>query len=206
MRQTAVVGAVLLTTLAAACSRPGEQRNTTAEMDTMRTELEPGPITPPPGDTALNVTPTIEAPIIDTKGAEVGMLTLTQDGDSVRLAVRVRGLSGGLHGIHFHENSRCDTPDFASAGGHFNPEGRHHGLENPQGPHAGDLPNLRVTGGMADTTLTTGLVTLAGGPNSLVEPDGRSLIIHADQDDQKTDPAGNSGARVACAVIPRGAM
>lgn len=206
MRQTAVVGAMLLTTLAAACSRPGEQRNTTAEMDTMRTELEPGPITPPPGDTALNVTPTIEAPIIDTKGAEIGMLTLTQDGDSVRLAVRVRGLSDGLHGIHFHENSRCDTPDFASAGGHFNPEGRHHGLENPEGPHAGDLPNLRVTGGMADTTLTTGLVTLAGGPNSLVEPDGRSLIIHADQDDQKTDPAGNSGARVACAVIPRGAM
>ena len=202
MKQAAVVGSVLLAALAA-CSPASERDETSAAVDTMSAELERGPITPP-GDTALNVTPTIETPLIDTTGAEIGILTLTQNGDSVHLALRVRGLSDGLHGIHFHETSRCDTPDFASAGGHFNPEARQHGLENPQGPHAGDLPNLRVSGGVADTTISTTRVTLAGGANSLLEPNGRAFIIHAGEDDQKSDPAGNSGARVACAVISRG--
>jgi Cu-Zn family superoxide dismutase len=135
-------------------------------------------------------------------GETVGNATLTRNADgSVRLQVQVRGLPQGQHGIHFHQFGAC-APTFGAAGEHYNPMGTMHGLENPSGPHAGDLPNLTVNAdgtGALDTT--TKLVTLAPGPTTVFDADGTALIIHAFTDDQKTDPSGNSGSRIACAVI-----
>ena len=106
--------------------------------------------------------------------------------------------------MHIHETGACTPPDFTSAGGHFNPASKRHGLLNPEGPHAGDLPNLLVReDGSADTTLTVSPSLLTEGPGSMIGPQKRALVIHADPDDQKTDPSGNSGARVVCGVIER---
>ena len=107
--------------------------------------------------------------------------------------------------MHIHAVGKCTPPDFTSAGSHFNPEGKHHGLENPQGSHAGDLPNL-VMGpdGMATAEILATQVSLAStGANSLFQPEGTALVIHSNPDDQKTDPAGNAGARIAYGVISK---
>jgi len=113
-------------------------------------------------------------------------------------------LPPGTHGFHVHAVGKCEGPDFKSAGGHFNPAGKQHGLENPAGPHAGDMPNL-VVGADGTGTATVKLtgVSLDGGPDSLFHEGGTSLVVHAGPDDMKTDPAGNSGARIACGVIER---
>ena len=104
--------------------------------------------------------------------------------------------------MHIHESGACTTPDFQSAGGHFNPDGKKHGTLNPDGPHAGDLPSLHVeSDGSADTTLAVPSALLTEGSGSIVGTQRRSLVIHADPDDEKTDPSGNSGARVVCGVI-----
>jgi Cu-Zn family superoxide dismutase len=115
------------------------------------------------------------------------------------------GFSAGDHGIHFHHAGRCDGPDFASAGPHLNPAGARHGLQNPEGPHAGDLPNIAVnTAGEALVDVTSPRVTLdSSAPGGLFDADGTTVVIHALADDQRTDPAGNSGARIACAVVTR---
>jgi superoxide dismutase, Cu-Zn family len=138
-------------------------------------------------------------------GETVGNATLTQNADgSVRLQVQVHGLPSGQHGIHFHQFGAC-APTFGAAGEHYNPMGNMHGLENPNGPHAGDLPNLVVnTDGTGSLDTATQLVTLAPGPMTLFDADGTALIIHAFTDDQKTDPSGNSGSRIACAVVQAG--
>jgi superoxide dismutase, Cu-Zn family len=140
-------------------------------------------------------------------GETVGNATMTQNADgSVRLQVQVRGLPPGAHGIHFHAVGAC-APDFEAAGGHYNPASREHGLENPNGPHAGDLPNLTINAdgtGALDTNTT--LVTLAPGDQTLFDADGTALVIHAFTDDQKTSPSGNSGARIACAVVQPAAV
>jgi Cu-Zn family superoxide dismutase len=109
----------------------------------------------------------------------------------------------GEHGIHVHEIGRCDPPTFATAGEHFNPTGMEHGLQNPRGPHAGDLPNLTVApDGTTTYTATTATVTLgAGAPNSLRWPNGTAVVIHSNPDDQLSNPAGNADGRIACAVI-----
>ncbi|MBI4398316.1 MAG: superoxide dismutase family protein [Candidatus Omnitrophica bacterium] len=142
------------------------------------------------------------AAIMDAQGKEIGTALFSETPGGVDIAVRVSGLSPGPHGIHVHENGICEGPDFKSAGGHFNPTGKEHGLNNPNGSHCGDLPNLEAgADGTADTVLTLHGVTLGDGPNSLLKPGGTALIIHASQDDAVTDPAGNSGARIACGVI-----
>ena len=112
-------------------------------------------------------------------------------------------LSPGVHAIHVHEAGRCDAPDFKAAGGHFNPENKKHGIENPEGHHAGDLPNLTVGANGKGTFKTTiPGVTLAGdSATSLLKVGGTSVVIHEKADDMKTDPAGNAGARLACGVI-----
>ena len=137
-------------------------------------------------------------------GEDIGVARFTEDGAGVVLVnVSVEGLSPGYHGIHIHEKGDC-TPPFAAAGGHYNPLGKQHGLNNTQGPHAGDLPDLKVNrAGTGQLNITTDRVTLSPGPTTLFDADGSAIIIHAGPDDQMTDPAGNSGDRIACGVIRR---
>jgi Cu-Zn family superoxide dismutase len=149
--------------------------------------------------------PTMTASLMDSTGARVGVATFSDSAGTGQLAVSVTGLAPGRHGIHVHETGACTPPAFESAGGHFNPDGKQHGTRNPEGPHAGDLPNLEVEAdGSADTTLAVPASLLAEGPASMLGTDQRALVIHADPDDEKTDPSGNSGARVVCGVIQRG--
>ena len=149
--------------------------------------------------------PTARASLVDSTGARVGLATFSDSGGRGQLAVSVTGLEPGEHGMHIHETGSCTPPDFKSAGDHFNPAAKKHGLLNPEGPHAGDLPNLLVEeDGSADTTLTVDRNFMAEGPTSMLGTEQRALVIHADSDDQKTDPSGNSGARVVCGVIERG--
>ncbi|MFN2383889.1 MAG: superoxide dismutase family protein [Gemmatimonadota bacterium] len=142
--------------------------------------------------------------LIDGTGKTIGAVQLEQRGGGVTVNVTVQGadvVKPGEHGIHLHAVGKCDGPDFTTAGGHFNPTGKKHGARNPEGPHAGDLPNLVAgTQGATYQAMATG-VTLAAGPTSLFDADGTALVIHANPDDQVTDPAGNSGGRVACAVL-----
>ena len=142
--------------------------------------------------------------LIDGTGKTIGAVQLEQRGGGVTVNVTLQGadvVKVGEHGIHLHAVGKCDGPDFTTAGGHFNPTGRKHGTRSPEGPHAGDLPNL-VAGAQGATYQATATgVTLAAGPTSLFDADGTALVIHANPDDHMTDPAGNSGPRVACAVL-----
>ncbi len=141
----------------------------------------------------------------DAKGNTVGMASFTEEANGpVHINVNVRDLKPGLHGIHIHNKGNCIGPSFTSAGEHHNPLGKEHGLNNPKGPHAGDLPNLKVgKDGTGHMSVTTNRVTLSPGPNTLFTANGTSLIIHADPDDQITNPAGNSGARIVCGIIEK---
>ncbi|HBG05685.1 MAG: superoxide dismutase [Geobacteraceae bacterium GWC2_58_44] len=142
------------------------------------------------------------ADILDSTGKSIGTATLTQQKGGVEVKLKVSGLTPGKHGFHIHETGSCTPPDFKSAGPHFNPFQKHHGLENPQGKHAGDLPNLEAKqDGTAEATFVAVDATLKKGPGSLLKKGGTAIVIHADPDDNKSDPAGNAGARVACGVI-----
>jgi Cu-Zn family superoxide dismutase len=146
----------------------------------------------------------ITADIVSADGKKIGEVKAMAVKDGVSFHVHVSGLTPGEHGIHVHANGVCDGPDFKSAGGHYAKEGQHHGLENPQGPHWGDLPNLKVgKDGKGHLMFVDKGVTLAAGDGSLNKAGGTSLVIHAGQDDEKSDPSGNSGARVACAVLSK---
>jgi superoxide dismutase, Cu-Zn family len=141
----------------------------------------------------------------DSAGARVGLVTLTDSAGTLRLGVSASQLSPGPHGLHFHAKGTCTPPDFSSAGPHFNPENRKHGRLNPEGPHLGDLPNLIVgPDGSVDTSFTVAHELAEPGKSSLLQPGGTALVIHAKADDERTDPSGNSGDRVACAVIEPG--
>ena len=143
-------------------------------------------------------------PLINASGQTIGQVRAWQTAGGVTFRVEARGLPHGVHGIHVHSVGRCDPPDFASAGPHWNPAARKHGLANPAGPHAGDLPNVTVAanGVMGETvTLSGANLTGPGTAGVLLDEDGASLVIHAQADDNMTDPSGNSGARIACAVI-----
>jgi Cu-Zn family superoxide dismutase len=150
------------------------------------------------------------ATFVDVAGATIGWARLVEDGDGlVHVNVHVKGLTPGLHGIHIHGIGACG-PTFAAAGGHYNPFTRQHGLLNPAGAHAGDLPNLSVNeDGVAVLSTTTSRVTLTDGPTTLFDAAagavGSAFIIHANEDDQLTDATnGNSGGRIACGVIVAG--
>jgi Cu-Zn family superoxide dismutase len=151
-----------------------------------------------PGPTA----PAIGANIVNVQGQSIGRAMVSQTAKGVKIKVQVSSLATGRHGIHIHAVGRCDPPDFMSAGPHFNPDDMQHGAKSAAGKHAGDLPNLEVDGsGKADQTFEVEGLTLEPGPRSLLSPVSRSLVIHADPDDQITDPSGNSGARIACAAF-----
>jgi Cu-Zn family superoxide dismutase len=140
-------------------------------------------------------------------GDMVGTATFTQEAGGVRIRVQARGLPPGDHGIHVHAVGKCDPPDFMTAGAHFNPTNHQHGLNNPQGPHAGDMPNLTISAdGTGSLDYLLNEASLSSGAGSLFGPDGTALVIHAMPDDEVTDPAGNSGGRIACGVITRMAI
>jgi Cu-Zn family superoxide dismutase len=150
-------------------------------------------------------TPTIaKADLINSKGEPIGTAKLKETPKGVSLTIEVSKLPPGAHGFHIHAVGKCEPPDFKSAGGHFNPEGKKHGLQNPEGHHAGDMQNLTADAqGKAKVRLLVTGVTLGEGANSLFHPEGTAIVIHADPDDMKTDPAGNAGARIACGVITK---
>jgi Cu-Zn family superoxide dismutase len=149
--------------------------------------------------------PLAQATVRSAAGAQLGVLSFTPTADGVRIKGDLKGLSAGTHGIHIHAVGLCDGPAFTTAGAHFNPLGAKHGLDNPAGPHAGDMQNIAVDSeGEAEVGITTGRVTLdAMMPTGLFDSDGSAIVIHAAADDQVTDPSGNSGARIACGVIQK---
>lgn len=145
-----------------------------------------------------------EATLKDKDGKQVGQATLIQTPEGVRIAVSGFRLPPGVHGLHIHAVGVCQPPEFNSAGAHFNPAGKKHGLQSPDGPHAGDLPNLTANAiGEGGVDVVNKLVTLGPGPNSLFGENGTTIIIHAGPDDMKTDPTGNSGGRIACGVVTK---
>lgn len=146
------------------------------------------------------------AQLIDGTGAAVGTATLTQRENGVEIVLEARGLPAGqVLGFHVHERGLCETPGFQSAGGHFNPGNRQHGMEQPGGPHAGDLPNLRVgADGSARLAVLNPHLSLGTGPNSLLREGGTALLVHAQRDDYHSQPTGDAGDRIACGVIRRG--
>jgi Cu-Zn family superoxide dismutase len=143
--------------------------------------------------------------LVNALGAPIGTVRAWQTAGGVTFRIDASGLPHGVHGIHVHAVGRCDPPDFASAGAHWNPLDKKHGTRNPAGPHAGDLPNVEVSAnGVLATAVTlpnASLTAPPGAPGALLDADGAALVIHAQADDYATDPSGNSGARIACAVI-----
>ena len=154
------------------------------------------PFTSPP--------PAAVAHLADSAGRVVGNAVFLQDGGSVRILLDVFGVAPGSKAVHIHEVGECAAPSFESAGAHFNPDKKQHGTGSPRGPHAGDLPNVFVEAtGKGHLEFTAKRVTLKKGAHSLLDGKGAALVLHADADDMRTDPDGDSKGRVACGVIVR---
>jgi Cu-Zn family superoxide dismutase len=148
--------------------------------------------------------PGATATLRDAQGKSIGMATLTPAEGGVKVGVTVSGIAPGLHGFHVHAVGKCEGPDFKSAGGHFNPGSKEHGLENPKGSHAGDMPNLSVgADGTGKGEYVARGASLEAGAGSLFPEGGTAVVLHAAADDMKSDPAGNAGARIACGVVER---
>jgi superoxide dismutase, Cu-Zn family len=155
---------------------------------------------------SIAVAAPVKLVIKDSMGVVVGKATIIPaERGGILIHLNVKGLPVGEHAAHIHQNAKCDGPAFTTAGGHFNPEMKHHGLDNPDGPHAGDMANFKVTGkkGKADVTLVNTHVTLGTDDHSIFANGGTALVIHAKADDMKSDPAGNAGDRIACGVITK---
>jgi len=194
-RTQSLVAAGLLLALIPACAQgqDDEAERADAGAETGRaTEFEAAP-----AGTSSRAADTVE--IVGGDGEVIGQVELLDGSGGLLIEVRVEGLEPGLHGLHIHETGRCEPPDFASAGGHWAPDGNAHGYLAEGGPHAGDLPNLSVAAGPAATVQHVFARGLSLG--WLREGDGSALLIHAGEDDYRSQPAGAAGARIACAAI-----
>lgn len=146
----------------------------------------------------------LRADIKNGDGESIGEALLTNDSGNILLDLTVSTISPGLHGFHIHTTGTCEAPDFTSAGGHWNPLGAEHGIKNPNGSHAGDLPNLDVDADGNASLVQLSLGELASGAaDTLLDADGGAIVIHADADDLSSDPAGNAGPRIACGVLTK---
>jgi Cu-Zn family superoxide dismutase len=145
------------------------------------------------------------ATFFDLQGQKIGSATLTQTASGVLIEIDASNLPDGEHGFHIHETGVCDAAGgFKSSGGHFEPAQHQHGYEAEQGSHAGDMPNqFAAADGKLRAHVLNPNVTLADGPASVLDADGSALVLHADPDDYRSQPAGNAGDRIACAVIEK---
>lgn len=145
----------------------------------------------------------LRAELTDSGGRMRATASVREEGDDLRVRVEASGLAQGAYGAHLHTVGRCDPPGFESAGPHWNPTARQHGKDNPAGPHKGDLPNLLVgADGRGAFEFVVSAARLTGaGERSLLDDDGAAVVVHAMADDYRTDPSGNSGARIACGVL-----
>lgn len=148
----------------------------------------------------------VSVPMKDASGTDVGTVIFSQRGKTVNVRVEMKGLPAGEHALHVHAVGTCTPPDFTSAGGHLNPDSKHHGFQNPEGHHAGDFPlsvTIKADGTGSAKLSSTDLSLDTAAPASIY---GKSVVVHELVDDQKTDPAGASGKRIACGVIPAAMM
>jgi superoxide dismutase, Cu-Zn family len=144
----------------------------------------------------------VKVDLSDGSGKSVGTAELSPAPQGVTIRLNLQDLPPGEHAIHVHTVAKCEGPAFTSAGPHLNPDMKHHGLQNPEGPHAGDMPNFTVSAdGTAKTTVVAPGVTMGDDSHSVFSNGGTALVVHAKADDMKSDPAGNAGDRIACGVI-----
>ena len=187
-----LIAAVSAVALISACQKPAEPAaNDMATANDMGAMNEAAPAA-----TAQS------AQLMDAGGKAIGTVEMSEDASGLTLKVTAAGLPAGTHGVHLHEKGMCEGPKFESAGAHWNPMTKQHGRDNPMGAHLGDLANMDATDGAeATSTYQVAGVTMVGTGNALADADGTSLVVHAKADDYKTDPSGNSGDRIACAVL-----
>ena len=187
-----LVAAVSAVALISACQKPAEPAaNDMATANDMGAMNEAAP-----------AAAAQSAQLMDADGKAIGTVEMSEDASGLTLKVTAAGLPAGTHGVHLHEKGMCEGPKFESAGAHWNPMTKQHGRDNPMGAHLGDLANMDATDGAeATSTYQVAGVTMVGTGNALADADGTSLVVHAKADDYKTDPSGNSGDRIACAVL-----